>query len=159
MIQPAQTRANEVGWTNLMCSYQAAERARVYAAYVRSDGEFEGTAERTGPEARGLELGLTRHSRPTRLSFFRIGSLKIPCLRDRKEEKVEEQLDVIGFLGSDGVLYCSQACAHRHGQSAGYEVDQDQYNSLLGEDSVGAGTICPGCGAEFPVEWPEREPS
>jgi hypothetical protein len=72
---------------------------------------------------------------------------------------VDEQENVIGFLGSDGVLYCSQACAHGHGQAGGYEVDQDEYDTLLGENSLAAETTCPGCGAEFPVEWPEREPS
>jgi Prokaryotic metallothionein len=72
---------------------------------------------------------------------------------------VEEQRETMGFLGTDGVLYCSQACARRHGQSAGCAVDQDEYDGLLGEDSLAVGTLCPGCGAEFPVEWPEREPS
>ncbi|HEU5250529.1 MAG TPA: hypothetical protein VFW15_11135 [Thermoanaerobaculia bacterium] len=74
---------------------------------------------------------------------------------------MNDEQDVIGFLGSDGVLYCSRACASRLGVSAGYEVDQDEYESLVESESlqgVGVG-LCPGCGAEFIVTWPEREPN
>ena len=67
--------------------------------------------------------------------------------------------DVIGFLGSDGVLYCSKACALRQGSFSGYEVDQDDYESLLEGGSLSAGGLCSGCGAEFAVSWPNREPN
>lgn len=72
---------------------------------------------------------------------------------------MDEQDDAIGFLATDGVLYCSRTCAVKREQLAGYEVDQDEYESLLGEGSLPPGTVCPGCGAEFAVSWPEREPS
>lgn len=72
---------------------------------------------------------------------------------------MDERQDVIGFLGGDGVLYCSQACVHKVGHSAGREVDQDEYDALIGENSTRSGTTCPGCGADFPVDWPDREPS
>ena len=65
----------------------------------------------------------------------------------------------IGFLTSDGVLYCSKECASDHGVSSGYDVDQDEYESLVESESLQAVDLCPGCGAEFPVSWPEREPN
>jgi hypothetical protein len=71
----------------------------------------------------------------------------------------EDVSEVIGFLSSDGVLYCSQACASAHGISEGYDVDQDDYDSLIESKSLQAVGLCPGCGAEFPVSWPEREPN
>ncbi len=71
---------------------------------------------------------------------------------------VEEE-NVIGFLGSDGVLYCSEACALSRGSFAGYEVDQDQYESLLENESLPGGGLCPACGAEFAASFPEREPN
>ena len=67
--------------------------------------------------------------------------------------------EAIGFLSSDGVLYCSLACASNHGISVGYDVDQDEYESLIESESLQAVGLCPGCGAEFPVSWPEREPN
>jgi hypothetical protein len=73
---------------------------------------------------------------------------------------MNDERDVIGFLGSDGVLYCSPACASRLGVAGGYQVDQDEYESLIESESlqgVGVG-LCPGCGTEFIVAWPEREP-
>ena len=72
---------------------------------------------------------------------------------------MNEEREVIGFLAADGVLYCSEACARRKGKSGGNEVDQDEYDSLVENGAAGAGAVCPGCGAEFPVEWAERERS
>jgi hypothetical protein len=72
---------------------------------------------------------------------------------------MDEQEGVIGFLGSDGVLYCSKACALRQGSFTGYEVDQDEYDSLVEGESLSAGGLCPDCGAEFAVSWPDREPN
>jgi hypothetical protein len=71
---------------------------------------------------------------------------------------VDEQ-DVIGFLGSDGTLYCSKACALRQGCFTGCAVDQDEYESLMESESLSAGGLCPACGAEFAVSWPDREPN
>jgi hypothetical protein len=72
---------------------------------------------------------------------------------------VDEQGDTIGFLAADGALYCSQSCALLRGQSAGYEVDEDEYEGLLEGGSLAAGGVCPGCGAEFAVAWPEHQPN
>jgi hypothetical protein len=71
----------------------------------------------------------------------------------------ENVSDVMGFLSSDGVLYCSRGCAADHGISLGNDVDQDEYDSLVESESVQAVSLCPGCGSEFAVSWPEREPS
>lgn len=72
---------------------------------------------------------------------------------------MDEEADVIGFLGSDGVLYCSEACALSRGSHTGYEVGQDEYESLVEGESLAGGGLCPACGAEFAVSWPEREPN
>jgi hypothetical protein len=72
---------------------------------------------------------------------------------------MEEQRDAIGFLASDGVLYCSRDCALKEGRSSGYEVDQDEYESLVESQALVAGGSCAGCGAEFAVSWPGREPN
>jgi hypothetical protein len=71
----------------------------------------------------------------------------------------EEAFEVIGFLSGDGVLYCSQACASNHGISVGYDVDQDEYESLVESESLKPVGLCPGCGSEFAVSWPEPEPN
>ncbi len=90
-------------------------------------------------------------------SRFRLFSLAED--RDAKGEEVDEDEDVIGFLGSDGVLYCSKACALRRGSFTGYAVDQEEYESLVEGESLAAGGLCPTCGAEFAVSWPEGEPN
>lgn len=69
----------------------------------------------------------------------------------------EDVTDVIGFLGSDGSLYCSRACAAVHGVPVGNDVDQDEYDALVESESVRALALCPGCGTEYPFSWPERE--
>ncbi len=71
---------------------------------------------------------------------------------------MNEQTDAIGFLAKDGVLFCSRECASRHGGVIGYEVDQDEYEALVESESIQPGGLCAGCGAEFSVSWPDREP-
>lgn len=71
---------------------------------------------------------------------------------------MEQRSNGIGFLASDGVLFCSRACALKEGRKAGYEVDQDEYESLVESGSLQAEGLCPACGVEFSVSWPEREP-
>jgi hypothetical protein len=70
---------------------------------------------------------------------------------------MEERTNVIGYLASDGVLFCSRACAVKEGRRTGCEVDPDEYESLVESGSVQAGSLCPACGADFGVLWPERE--
>ena len=71
---------------------------------------------------------------------------------------MDEQVEVMGFLAKNGVLYCSRACATAHGQSGGNDVDQDEYEALVEGGTLPLATLCPVCGAEFAVEWPEPEP-
>ncbi len=71
---------------------------------------------------------------------------------------MDEQLEVMGFLAENGVLYCSRACAIAQGQSRGNEVDQDEYEGLVEGGTLAEATLCPVCGAEFAVEWPEPGP-
>ncbi len=72
---------------------------------------------------------------------------------------MEQPIDAIGFLGSDGVLYCSRTCAVKQARIGGYEIDQDDYEGLVESEALAAGSVCPGCGAEFAVSWPDREPN
>ena len=73
---------------------------------------------------------------------------------------MDENEDVIGFLGKEGVLFCSSECCLRYGAGIGSEIDQDEYDALVeGESIPAAGPCCPGCGAEFSASWPDREPS
>jgi hypothetical protein len=71
---------------------------------------------------------------------------------------MDEQLDVIGFLGSNGTLYCSRDCALRQGTD-GDAVDQDDLEGLVEGESVRPGILCPVCGTEFPVSWPDNRPN
>lgn len=70
-----------------------------------------------------------------------------------------EGTEVLGFLTEGGDLYCSKDCAGARGHFAGIEVDQDEYEALVDDGRQQPVTVCPGCGAAFAVEWPEREPS
>ncbi len=72
---------------------------------------------------------------------------------------MEQESNGIGFLASDGVLFCSSACALREGRRAGCEVDQDEYESLVESGSLPPRGLCPACGAEFSISWPEHEPN
>lgn len=72
---------------------------------------------------------------------------------------MEEQLGLeIGFLGEKGALYCSEECARRAGKAPVRPVDQDEYEALTESGQVPAEALCPSCGQEFPVVWPDREP-
>ena len=71
---------------------------------------------------------------------------------------MNEQSEALGFLAENGVLYCSRACARARGHSEGADVDQDEYDSLVDDGKLAAVSVCPGCGAEFAVDWPERGP-
>jgi len=106
-------------------------------------------------EARGFRLSLRRHSRPRAFRFFPVQENTTKS----RGRNVDDRQDVIGFLGSDGALYCSKDCALRQGSFSGYEVDQDEYESLVESEALSPGALCPGCGAEFAVSWPNREPN
>lgn len=72
---------------------------------------------------------------------------------------MDEGNGAIGFLTTDGSLYCSRDCALRDGKPGGYDVDEEEYESLLEGASLAPGIVCPSCGSEFTVSWPEREPN
>lgn len=70
---------------------------------------------------------------------------------------MDENTEIMGFVGDDGALYCSRACAARRGVLEGNDVDTDEFEGLVESGSIRAGGLCPGCGAEFAVAWPDRE--
>jgi hypothetical protein len=68
-----------------------------------------------------------------------------------------EPASIVGYLGGDGVLYCSRACAVARGQVDATPVDQDQHEALAGRAEVERATTCPVCGSEFRMPWPAEE--
>ena len=69
---------------------------------------------------------------------------------------MEDKADVLGFLRSDGVLHCSSACACQRGKTLAYEIGADDYEGLVESETLAAASVCPKCGSEFAVSWPER---
>jgi hypothetical protein len=67
-----------------------------------------------------------------------------------------ETPEVLGFLGDEGVLFCSRACAVRAGEREPTPVDGDEYASFAESGRAAAGGLCPVCGAEYPLGWPEE---
>jgi hypothetical protein len=65
---------------------------------------------------------------------------------------------VVGYLGQDGVLYCSNGCAAGAGQRSPSALDIDELDALLEGDGAKEGILCPVCGESFPVTWPEPTP-
>ncbi len=62
----------------------------------------------------------------------------------------------IGYLGSDGALYCSEVCARSAGVAEGRFVDEEEYEAMVEAGAAAEATVCPVCGSEFAVDWPER---
>lgn len=72
---------------------------------------------------------------------------------------MEEEVGLeIGYLGSNGALYCSRGCARQAGEAAPRAVDADEYAALIESGELPAEALCPACGEEFAVAWPDREP-
>lgn len=65
--------------------------------------------------------------------------------------------EVLGWLGTDRRLYCSQVCAVRAGQSDAAPVDQDEFDGLTEEAPIEVGARCPTCGARYPAAWAEDD--
>jgi hypothetical protein len=65
---------------------------------------------------------------------------------------------VVGYLGQNGVLYCSEACAAGAGQKSPSALDEDELDALLEGEAPRVPSLCPACGDSFPVSWPERMP-
>ena len=63
-----------------------------------------------------------------------------------------EPAQVLGYLGSDKVLYCTLACAATQGESGARAVDHDEYQALADAGGVDpAALVCPICGSEYPA--------
>jgi hypothetical protein len=62
----------------------------------------------------------------------------------------------LGYLGANGLLYCSQGCAAAVGVNEGRSVDEEELEALVEIGAAAAATVCPGCGTEFAVDWPLR---
>ncbi len=74
-----------------------------------------------------------------------------------EEENTEPAL-LVGYLGRDGVLYCSRDCAAARGHKDAAPVDQAEYQALVDRGTVRAGQlVCPVCGSEYPIDWPDED--
>jgi hypothetical protein len=63
-----------------------------------------------------------------------------------------EPAQVLGYLGSDNVLYCTLACAATQGESEARPVDHDEYQALADAGTVDReALVCPVCAAEYPL--------
>jgi hypothetical protein len=63
-----------------------------------------------------------------------------------------EPAQVLGYLGTDNVLYCSRECAAGRGQSGAVPVDHDEYDALAESGAVARAVVCPVCGSDYPLE-------
>ncbi len=63
---------------------------------------------------------------------------------------------LVGYLGSDDVLYCSRACAAARGQADAAPVDHGQYQALVERGTARCQLLCPVCGSEYPHDWSEE---
>lgn len=64
-----------------------------------------------------------------------------------------EPAQVLGYLGTDKVLYCSPACAAKRGQANAVPVDHDEYQALADAGAVdSAALVCPVCGSDYPQQ-------
>jgi hypothetical protein len=65
--------------------------------------------------------------------------------------------EILGWLGADRRLYCSEICAARAGQRDAEPVDQDEFDALMEEEGLVIGASCPACGTRYPVAWAEPD--
>jgi hypothetical protein len=65
----------------------------------------------------------------------------------------------LGFLGRDGVLYCSETCALRAGNREASAVDDEDFDALADAGVRPGPGLCPGCGTDLTPEWPEEAPT
>jgi hypothetical protein len=65
---------------------------------------------------------------------------------------------LVGYRGGDGLLYCSRDCSAARGQADALPVDQDEYQALVEGGTLDRGQlVCPVCGSEFPIGWPDDD--
>jgi hypothetical protein len=62
-----------------------------------------------------------------------------------------EPAHVLGYLGSDNILYCSRACASSRGQAGAQPVDNDEFAALVDAGAVARSVVCPVCGSDYPT--------
>jgi hypothetical protein len=63
----------------------------------------------------------------------------------------------LGYLGENGLLYCSSRCAAEAGRRKPYVVDEEDLDALMESEGLHPGILCAQCGGAFPVSWPGRE--
>jgi hypothetical protein len=67
---------------------------------------------------------------------------------------------LVGYRGRDGLLYCSRDCSAARGQADALPVDQDEYQALVEGGTLDRGQlVCPVCGSEFALGWPDDDRS
>jgi hypothetical protein len=67
---------------------------------------------------------------------------------------------LVGYRGRDGLLYCSRDCSATRGQADALPVDQDEYQALVEGGTLDRGQlVCPVCGSEFALGWPDDDRS
>ena len=59
---------------------------------------------------------------------------------------------VFGFIGGDGVVYCSPGCAASRGQADARPVDQQGYEALIERGALARAVVCPACGSDYPID-------
>jgi hypothetical protein len=65
--------------------------------------------------------------------------------------------EIMGYLGRNGTLYCSNACAIRAGQPDASAVDLPGYDEMTERDGLEGDLVCPVCGSPYRVSWPGRD--
>lgn len=63
---------------------------------------------------------------------------------------------IVGFLGRNGALFCSEGCAQAAGEHGSSPLDIDELDALLEGNGPAVPLLCPTCGEPFPVSWPDR---
>jgi hypothetical protein len=67
-----------------------------------------------------------------------------------------EVAEALGYLGANGVLYCSVACACEDDQPWAVALDLDEYDAIANEGQLAVEALCPVCGGDYVVAWPEE---
>lgn len=75
-----------------------------------------------------------------------------------KDDSKPDGQSTVGYLGQNGLLYCSNGCAVQAGERNASAVDEEDLDALLEGGGLSPGALCPSCGDSFPVSWPERTP-
>ena len=74
------------------------------------------------------------------------------------ETGMETEPTAIGFLTTDGYLFCCEECANRRSKRRGLLIGLPEYEALVEYRSAEPEALCPGCGAELDLPEPETSP-